>query len=223
MNNFKVIAFTISAILALLVLTNGNGSLLQTAFGDSDSKEDSVDEIIETAEEESNQARDEAEEADTDDEARDRESDEDEDEVDDEDNINNGSSEDNSDDNVRDEFEVDDASSNLDSEIEDEVREVKDNVEEDESDDDTPVLGEGSGMQIFVSPREIVNEILDQHLDSIEEQLNNPPPTSTPGGVGSPGDGPTVPRLGLTFDEDSNNLSLGDGNEGNHIFLLTFH
>jgi hypothetical protein len=59
----KFIGFILSALTAILVITNGNGSLFQNAFGDSDSDstEDSVDEIVESAEEESDDVRDEAE------------------------------------------------------------------------------------------------------------------------------------------------------------------
>ena len=213
MIKFKFLGFIISFLTAILVITNGNGSLFQNAFGDSDSISDSVDEIVESAEEESDDVRDEAEEIaeefeeDTDDEARDGDSEESEDNEDNEEESEN-----------RGEDDSDDALSDLQSEIEDEVGEIKDNIVKDETNEGSG-LGEGSGMQIFVSPRERVNEILDQHLDNIEEQVSNPPPTSAPGGVGSPGDIPAFPHLDLTFDEDINNLSPGDGNEGNHIFL----
>jgi hypothetical protein len=160
---FKFVGFIISFLMAILVITNGNGSLFRNAFGDSDSVSDSVDEIVESAEEESDDVRDEAKEfeEDTDDEARDGDSEESEDDED------NG---DESDD--RSEDDSNDAFSDLESEIEDKVREVEDNVEEDDI-DDIPGLGEGSGMQIFVSPRERVNEILDQHSDNIENALGD--------------------------------------------------
>ena len=221
MIKFKFVGFIISFLAAILVITNGNGSLLQNAFGDADSIEDSVDEIVESAEEESDDVRDEGEDiseearedADIDSDVKDRDEDEDEDKEEDTDNGDDSS----------DETSLMKFASDLGEDGED-GRAGPTGIGKDESDVPSG-LGEGSGMQIFVSPRERINEILDQHLDNIEEQANIQEdiafhPASTPGGVGaSPGNVPTIPRLGLTFDEDFNNLSTGHGNEGNIFFF----
>ena len=164
MIKFKFVGFIISFLTAILVITNGNGSLFQNAFGDSHSVEDSVDEIVESAEDEDNQAREEAEDLaeevreDSDDEARDRDSGESEDDEYNEDESEN-----------RGEDDSDDATTDFESETENIVREIKDNIGNDVS-DDTPSLGEGSGMQIFVSPREIIDKLDQEILPPSETQ-----------------------------------------------------
>jgi gas vesicle protein len=130
-NSNKVLGFSSSVlVLIILITTNGNGSI-QNAFG---SIEDSVDEIVESAEEESDEVRDDAEDLaeeareDSDEEARDRGDEEDEDESDsDNDGDLSGDPEfperglgDN----------IDDERSNLMSEIEDSVREIKEKIRE---------------------------------------------------------------------------------------------
>jgi hypothetical protein len=176
---FKFIRFSLF-VLVLTILITVTGGSVKNAFG---SIEDSVDEIVESAEDRGDQAREEAEgiaegiaeeaREDSDNEARDRDNEEDEEDEEDDDS-------DSSDDNNS----GDDTSSDLGSEIEDKVREIKDNVIDDEN-DAIPGLGEGSGMQIFVSPRERVNEI----LDTFDEDFNNLSPTfgglaPSPGGNG---------------------------------------
>jgi hypothetical protein len=49
LNKFKAIVFTIFILTAILIVTNGNGSLLQNAFGDLTS--DSVNEMVGSTEE----------------------------------------------------------------------------------------------------------------------------------------------------------------------------
>ena len=190
---FKFLGFFISFLTAILVITNGNGSLFQNAFGDSDSDllENSVDEIVESAEDEGDQAREEAEDTaeeateDSDDEVRDRDNDEDEDEDEDEDKEEDT---DNGDDSSDETSLINKFASDPGEDGED-GKAGPTGIGKDESEVPSG-LGEGSGMQIFVSPRERVNEILDQHLDNIEDQVNIQEdfafhPAPTPGGVGA--------------------------------------
>ena len=81
-------------------------------------------------------------------------------------------------------------------ETDDEARD-RDNEEdeEEEVDEDNTDNGDDGGNDLLSSDLDSVLDI-DDEVDEIKED---------------------VPRLGLTFDEDVNNLSIGRGNEGNHI------
>jgi vacuolar-type H+-ATPase subunit H len=207
-NKYRFLGLSSSILVLIILLTITGDSYVQNAFG---SIEDSVDEIVDSAEEESEQAREEAEDIaeeareDTDDEARDRDNEEDEDDTDDGDDRGN-----------------DVLSSDLDSffDIDD-----KDNPPRmDRNDVSSFDLLPGSEVIVIGDPGSMdpdsvfdIDEGDEENDDGngiIESGLNILFPT---GGVGaSPGDVPTVPNLGLTFDEDINNLSIGIGNEGNH-------
>jgi hypothetical protein len=207
-----------------MLLITVNGNLIQNVIGDSP-EEDTFDDIVKSAEDRGDEERkevgdigDEARE-DTDKEARDRDG-EDENEEEEENNGGADDSEDNREDEISsiNKFVSDAGEDSSGDGIQNKINEASealrwiaaDDAHNREGPTDFPNLGacEGCGMQIFVSPREKVNEIVEQQgieeqFASIKDKLNDLPPKSTSGGTTSP-----------KGDDDGNSTDCGGSGAG---------